>query len=187
MKKAYVSNNYKEPKKETNLDLDFFNAGGQNPNNSPGSTTETGGRGIQVPGTMSTEPGLINHDPEEYDTNPLDLHSSEGDLTDEDIYDMLINLGDNMDECNDYEMASFADFLIQKFASSDEDPELLFKSLILKIVSADIADTNDLIKKLTMIFSRTTNIEYDKTKDLVFAKKSAYKKMLHRAQQYLSE
>jgi hypothetical protein len=58
---------------------------------------------------------------------------------------------------------------------------------MIRVNNADIVNTNDVLKKLTKIYSRTLTLEYMKNNDLDKSKKSAYKKALHRAEQYLSE
>lgn len=106
-----------------------------------------------------------------------------------DVIDLLVELGDAAD-ANDHEvLANFADFLLIKYAETkeEEDPTLLFNQLMIKITNSDLPDTNDTIKKLTKIFSRTILLEHAQHGDLKKAKQSAYKKVVHRADQYMTE
>lgn len=107
---------------------------------------------------------------------------------DQDLISLLVGLGDELDKSGNESLANFADVLIKKFAQViNLDSEYLFIQLILKIKSADIPNTNDIIKKVTRIYSKSILNNYHKNKDLDSAKKSAYKKVLHRANQYISE
>tara|TARA_R110002110_G_scaffold125638_2_gene303881 strand:+ start:1832 stop:2356 length:525 start_codon:yes stop_codon:yes gene_type:complete len=106
----------------------------------------------------------------------------------EDIIDLMVELGDAADEKGEKSLANFADFLLVKYAETKEDdPTILFNQLLVKIANADLPDTNDILKKLTKIFSRTVLLEYSQHNDLKKAKNSAYKKILTRANQYISE
>lgn len=135
------------------------------------SATEMGGRGLN----------LIEMTQDFDKTDPDSQEAS-------DIIDALIELGDGLDNSGEETLANFADFLIKKFAEAENiNYTVLFNSLILKINNADLVNTNDIIKKLTNIYSRTLSLEYLKVQDMEKAKESAYKKTLHRADQYLSE
>ena len=98
----------------------------------------------------------------------------------------MYNLGEQLDIAGEVQLANFSDFLLKKFAEVD-NPELNFNKLMIKINNADITNTGEIIKKLTKIYSRTVMLEYYLNSDINESKKSAYKKMLHRANQYLSE
>jgi len=83
--------------------------------------------------------------------------------------------------------AGFVDFIIKKMSyEQSEDYLKKFNDLLIKVNNADIADTNDAIKKLAKIFSRTVIIEMSNGSSKHEAHKSAYLKILNRANQYLS-
>lgn len=104
------------------------------------------------------------------------------------VINLLVELGDAADESDNQVFADFADFLLVKYAETkEEDPALLFNQLMIKIVNADLPDTNETIKKLTKIYSRTILLEHAQHGDLNKAKQSAYKKLVHRADQYMTE
>jgi len=136
------------------------------------TATEMGGRGVGL-----TE---MTDDYDKTDPNPGEAS---------DIIDILVELGDGLDSSGEKTLANFADFLINKFAQAEEqaDYTVMFNQLLIKINNADIVNTNEIIKKITNIYSRTLSIEYLNSKNLDKAKESAYKKILHRADQYLSE
>lgn len=109
-------------------------------------------------------------------------------LDNQSAIDKLVRLADLFDQDNIEVYANFTDFLIKKFAQvKSEDSTDSFNNLILKVKRMDIPNTNEVIKKLTKIYSRTILLEYGKDNDLEKSKKSAYTKTLHRANQYLSE
>ena len=189
LKLSYRSKSIKRTKPVTNLDVELLDKVRISEDHDfPGSNTEMGGRGIQVPGVSSDNYNTGGTDPDKYEEGLESMHPSSGQDLDERIFDMLVDLGDGLDKREEYRMANFADFLIKKFAkTNDLEGEYLYRKLMTRISTADIPNTNDILKKLTAIFSRTVISEYDNHNDLEKAKKSAYKKILHRAQQYLSE
>jgi hypothetical protein len=146
------------------------------------SSTETGGRGYSL--TEMIDEFDNSSDPDE-DPNAKNILNKSSELK---TIEMLISLGDVLDKEGSETFANFSDFLIEKFAqASTLEPTKLFNQIILKIKRADIPDSSEVIKKLTKIYSRTILLENIKHKDLKKAKESAYKKVLHRANQYLSE
>lgn len=146
------------------------------------SSTETGGRGFNLV-EMTSDFDVTN--PEIYEKLKFE---SMDQSADERVFDMLVELGDLMDSDGSEIKANFLDFLIRKFAESREpDYSELFNRLMMKVNNADIPNTNDVLKKLARIYSRTLVLENMKTQDLNKSKESAYKKCLHRAEQYLSE
>lgn len=144
----------------------------------------SGGSLIEGTGTDSSTPHT-SKDPDLYEEP---AYTSEQDKLDDELMEIFIELGDAMDLSDEEVLADFADFMIQKYASSKEagDPTVLFNNLLIKINNADLTNTNDILKKLTKIYSRTIRLEYFKHKNMEKAKESAYKKTLHRADQYLS-
>ena len=150
------------------------------------SATETGGRGFNLV-EMTSE--FDKTDPDIYDENADPEHLSHNQIVPKELFDQLILLGDEMDNNGEESLAEFADFLIKKFAETENtvSPTILFNQLMIKIANADLVNTNELIKKLCKIYSRTMLLEYINNKDLEKSKESAYKKVLHRADQYLSE
>jgi hypothetical protein len=158
------------------------------------STTELGNGGsfkfdygnLQIEPRDGMDPNKLN--PAPMKGEDLDDEDNPTEESQKEVINFLIDLADNMDLDNKESFANFTDFLIVKFAQSiQKDYNDSFNNLIIKIKRMDIPDTNDVVKKLTKIYSRTILIEYDKSKDLEKAKESAYKKALHRANQYLSE
>lgn len=126
--------------------------------------------------------------------NPEDLYKEKTKPSDDvskDVFSVLENLKTLSEENNLDKEAEFFSFLINKFSqvnkaennyTSSIDP---FNNLMIKISLTDIPDTNSLIKKLTKIYSKTILLEYNKNNDMNAAKKSAYNKVVHRAEQYL--
>lgn len=147
------------------------------------SATEDGSRGINLI-EMTSDFDVVDPDIYEQEKGRL---SNQIPL-DENVMELLVSLGDTMDENNEEALANFTDFLIQKFAETKSlDFSILFNKLMIKVNNADLVNTNEIIKKLTKIYSRTFLLEYYQNGDLVKSKESAYKKTLHRADQYLSE
>lgn len=146
------------------------------------TATDTGGRGFNL-NEMSNDYDQT-HGPEKK-SDPA-LSSSESNFEHKEIFDILYNLGEQLDIAGEVQLANFSDFLLKKFAEVD-NPELNFNKLMIKINNADITNTGEIIKKLTKIYSRTVMLEYYLNSDINESKKSAYKKMLHRANQYLYE
>lgn len=147
------------------------------------SSTETGARGFTA-----------NEMTNEYDATDPDIYKkdhnfkSNNEELDEDIFELLLELGDFYDSKNEKKLADFSDFLLSKFAQTkDIDYTDLYNKLMIRINNSDITNVNETLKKLTNIFSRTLLIEFNKTNDLDSANESAYKKTLHRAEQYMSE
>jgi hypothetical protein len=148
------------------------------------SSTEMGERGFSS-NEMTSDYDAT--DPETYDTYSPDT-SDEDQVLSNELMELFLLLGDEMDHQDELALANFADFMVVKLAQAKNlDPTRMFNQLLIKVNNTDIADTNETIKKLTKIYSRTLALEYLKNKDLEKAKESAYKKTLHRADQYLSE
>jgi hypothetical protein len=128
----------------------------------------------------------FGQDPSNYENS--EKKSSTEDKSMKGTINLLVELGDMADITGNEVLANFSDFLLTKYAESkEEDPTLLFNQLMIKIANADIPDTNDVLKKLVKIYSRSLLLEVSKGNDLVKAKQSAYKKIIHRADQYLTE
>jgi hypothetical protein len=126
--------------------------------------------------------------PKSNDDNSRNTDNISNKSDEDDLLNVLVSLGDSMDSDGEEALANFTDFLIAKFAETIyENPTSLFNKLIVKIKRADISDSNEVIKKLTKIYSRTILLENMRNKNLDECKRSAYKKVLHRASQYLSE
>lgn len=138
------------------------------------SSTETGGRG----------PTSIAEYSYYFDANSPE----ENEIVDDKLTELFITLGDEMDEAGEETLANFADFMLIKIAETKKiNYTKLFNQLMIKINNADLVNTNELLKKLTKIYSRTLSLEYMNNNNLDKSKESAYKKVLHRADQYLSE
>jgi len=149
------------------------------------SATESGGRGFNLTEMTSD---FDHTDPDEYEEGNPPIEESKGQSLNKEVFDLLVLLGDGLDASGEESLANFADFLIKKFAEVEETNYTeLFNSLTIKINNADIVNTNEILKKITKIYSRTLILEHMKNNDIERAKESAYKKALHRADQYLSE
>jgi hypothetical protein len=150
--------------------------------------TENGGSfGITLL-EMSKEPEMgVGVDPDQYKSE-FDGEGKGEEVIDEDIMDILVNLADEMDKVREHNLANFTDFLIKKFAESNEvNFTKKFNDLMIKINNSDLSDRNETIKKLTKIYSRTLVLEFMDKDDMDRARESAYKKTIHRADQYLAE
>lgn len=150
------------------------------------TATETGARGF---GTTEMTYYYDQTDPDIYEEESEE--SSEGRPLGQDVIDMLVELGDGLDVQNEKVLAGFADFLISKFAQAKDsniDYSIMFNKIITRVISAEyLSNRNEICKKLAKIYSRTLVLEYNQSGNLDSSKKSAYKKTLHRAEQYLSE
>ena len=138
------------------------------------SSTETGGRG----------PTSIAENSYYFDTPSPE----EDEMLDDDLTEFFIALGDEMDDADEEVFANFIDFMLIKIAETKEiNYTKLFNQLMIKVNNADLVNTNDILKKLAKIYSRTLSLEYIKNNNLSKSKESAFKKTLHRADQYISE
>jgi hypothetical protein len=147
------------------------------------TATETGGRGFNLVEMTSTFDGT---DPEIKIENEFDKNKDQ--IMSDKLLNMLLELGDGLDASNEESFANFTDFLIKKIAETKSiDYSVLFNQLMIKVNNTDLVHTNEIIKKLTKIYSKTLLLEYIKNSNLEKSKESAYKKVLHRAEQYLSE
>ncbi len=152
------------------------------------SATENAGRFGFNALEMTREPLLFGgKDPDHYEEG-VEKEERGEEVMDKDLVDLLVFLGDEMDKEGDVRLANFADFLLKKIAQTPEvDYTDKYNQLMIKINNSDIVDRNDTIKKLTKIYSRTLALEFMKQDDVERAKESAFKKVLHRADQYLGE
>jgi len=137
---------------------------------------------------MTTEPAMgpgIERD--DYESGVKKLKTGEEEI-DDGLIDLMIFLGDELDKTSEHGLANFADFMIKKIAESKNiDFSEKFNYLMIKINNSDIPDRNETIKKLTKIYSKTLVLEFMDNKNINRAKESAFKKTLHRADQYLAE
>jgi hypothetical protein len=142
-----------------------------------------------VESTESTEIGRgISLTEMTTDYDKTDSARFEGGQEIDELSTFLVDLADDMDSQEEEVFADFSDFLLKKIAEVNSiDYSKLFNQIIVKISEADISNSNELIKKLTKIFSRTIVLEFEKHKDMQKAKESAYFKVLHRAEQYLED
>lgn len=154
---------------------------GPAPENNDVSATETGGRGFSST-EMTTDYDMSNSG----NNDDSLVYKSKNNNSYEDVMDLLVLLGDEMDAGDNESLAGFSDFLLKKFAEA-EDFTKKYNELMLKINNADLANTNEILKKLTKIYSRTILLEFNGKQSLAKSKESAYKKVLHRAEQYLQE
>ncbi len=151
------------------------------PKNDLVDSKETGARGFNL--NEMTE-DFENTDPAIYDRESF---QNKGQVVSEEVLNLLVLMGDEMDLIKEESLANFADFLIIKFAQIDVEYPKLFNQMMIKINNSDLVNRNEIIKKLTNIYSKTLALEYLNTNDLEKARSSAYQKLLHRADQYLSE
>lgn len=130
----------------------------------------------------------FGQDPANYEENHYKEPKEKDKRSFSDIINLMVELGDAADDQDNQTLADFTDYLLVKYAeTTEEDPTILFNQLMIKITNANLVNTNDILKKLTKIFSRTILLEYSKHANLSKAKQSAYKKIVTRAEQYLSE
>lgn len=146
------------------------------------SATEKGGRGGMNLQEMSADiDGVMPDDAyskKKYSDDETDMSQSIG---------ALVELGDLLDLSNEHVYAEFIDLIIKKIASDKiKSPVQKFNDLMIKIMETDIPDSNDAMSRLAKIFSRTIIVELSAHRDLIKAQESAYKKVLHRAEQFLS-
>lgn len=188
MKIAYWSSDYEKPKRFRNVPVGLTDTD---------SATENAGRGGMSLLERTTEPLMMgDNDPEQYKDHGKPK-VEEPDKDEEEILsrvmELLVRVGDDMDNIEEYTLASFADYLILKFAQAsagtarDYSRVEKYNRLMLKINNSDMSDRNDTIKKLTNIYSRTLITEFSKHNDIGKAHQSAYSKALHRADQYLGD
>lgn len=72
-----------------------------------------------------------------------------------DMLDLFIQLGDQMDQDGEHSLASFADFLITKIAEQkNNDYELLLKELVVNISNSDLINKNNLIISLGRLYNQ---------------------------------
>ncbi len=148
------------------------------------SATESGGRGFS---SNEMTQYYDYSEPATYREN-LPKEKIKKNENHEEVFNMLVDLGDAMDQIGEENLANFADFLLAKFAAAEEaNPTVMFNQLMIKINNADLVNTNEILKKLAKIYSRTVLLEYYKNQDFKKSKASAYQKTLHRAEQYLAE
>lgn len=125
---------------------------------------------------------------------PNDIYDNGIDEKEYNLYDTLDRLKRLKEEINEdlsedelTQYVDFIDIIIEKIAYEESEDYLKkFNDLLIKVNNADIADTNDAIKKLAKIFSRTVLLAMSNGADKNAAYKSAYLKILNRANQYLS-
>jgi hypothetical protein len=143
------------------------------------TATENGGRGFNLI-EMTSEFDKLDKDNKS--------HEESSNISNQ-VFDLLISLGDELDSDNKESLSNFTDFLLRKFAEAENnvDYSILFNNLMIKVNNSDLINTNEMIKKLAKIYSRTFVLEFGMNQDKEKSKKSAYKKTLHRANQYLSE
>lgn len=191
MKKAYWSSDPEKPVIFRNIPVGFTNQE---------STTENAGRNGWNLLERTTEPllhgGTNSYEYDDFIAKDLNednkIDDEEKDIL-ERVINLLVDLGDDMDDIKEYSLANFTDFLIHKFAEINLETKMgdysdiqKFNQLILKVNNSDLIDRNETIKKLTNIYSRTLVMTYINTKDIEKAHGSALEKTLHRANQYLS-
>jgi len=103
---------------------------------------------------------------------------------DESLLQKLLCLGDDLDECELYEEASFSDFLIEKFSSAimkKTDYVNEFNKLCQKIYFSEILDSSKIVKDLAVKFSRIIRFEVNRGKDKDDAEMIAYNRIVIKA------
>lgn len=108
------------------------------------------GRGYSMPGeqaipiSVSDEPVFLER--REKKSPPINYDR---------MLDLFVELGDEMDKRGEYDLASFADFLIIKIAQQkDEDYEALLKELVINISNSDLLNKNNLIISAGRIYNQ---------------------------------
>jgi len=128
------------------------------------------GRGLSLPGEQAipmpeseTEREILA--PKSTGKVPVDYNN---------LLDLFVQLGDDLDESGEHALASFADFLLTKVARQNrEDYEALLKDLVLKISNSDVLNKNNLIVSAVKAYNQKfleLSSEYDDTT----AKREAY-------------
>jgi hypothetical protein len=184
MKRAYWSSPYKEIKPIRDLPISFSDRE---------SATENAGRSGWNLLERTTEPLLMGDNDHKQYEDPGKPCRDDSDTSDEtkELLDLLVLIGDEMDKEAQYPYSNFTDYLLLKFSDietpnkKDYSDIRSYNALILKINNSDLIDRNETIKKITNIYSRTLIMEHSKNKDINKSNNSAYKKTLHRAEQYL--
>ena len=145
------------------------------------SNTDNAGRN----GFNLTEMGYYSfgQPPEEKEVKKI--HDSE-DIDIDETIDLLVELGDEMDKDGKEAYANFLDYILFKYAETKEstqsDP---FNELMIRISNSDSLNSNDLLKKITKLYSRAILVEMNKGASIEEAKNIAYKKIVIIAEQHL--
>lgn len=72
----------------------------------------------------------------------------------DDMLDLFIHLGDEMDQDGKHNLASFSDFLITKIAEQkNNNYELLLKELVIKLSNSDLLNKNNLIISIGKLYN----------------------------------
>lgn len=108
------------------------------------------GRGYSMPGEqavpMSNSDEIIMLEEKKKKYPPADYN---------DMLDLFVQLGDQMDQDGEINFASFADFLITKIAEQkNNNYELLLKELIVNVSNSDLLNKNNLIVSLGRLYNQ---------------------------------
>jgi|TARA_R110001583_G_scaffold16234_24_gene66365 hypothetical protein len=146
------------------------------------------GRGPALMG----EPTSIYDDEEDFfiPDEPVDSGSGARDIYEE-VVPLLLELGDGLDQNGDEEsvrLASFADFLLKKISEHKrEDYAKLFNLLLVKISDSDILDSNNLLLRLTKLYSRAIAFRVTSGLKREDAEREAYMKAVRYADTFIGE
>ena len=102
------------------------------------------------------------------------------------LTELLVALGDSLDEEDEPKLASFADFLINKIAQqNNEDYSSLLNDILIKVSDSDIPYSNGIVIKIVKYYSRIINFQLNNGNDIKSAKRIAYQKSVNMANKYV--
>lgn len=143
------------------------------------------GRGLVMPGEP-TQPPTIK-ETEEQNLPLLEPVKKPNELKYSGLMDLFIELGDALDDDGLHSEADFFDFLIVKIAESQNDNySLMFKNLLIKIVKSDLANSQDVVKKIVNNYNNIIIKNLSQNIDKKESEKIAYYNSLEMANKYVT-
>ena len=144
---------------------------------------------INIPGPPDPYSGYISPDITSIDGDENEEFYIENEANDEDpssdensffsIEEYLIDLSNSLDNSDDYKSADFVDFILRKAGSLDDiNYSDAFNDLLLKINNSDLDMRNEIIKNMSIRFSRIINAKVASGSSIDDAKRAAYKRCL---------
>jgi len=104
----------------------------------------------------------------------------------DDLLNMLVELGDDMDKQDEVALAGIADFLIKKVAEQKFlDYSSLFGDLIVKIAESDILNKNKVFVEITKEYNKTLKSNMIMGNDISTATRAAYQASSAKAKEYV--
>lgn len=103
-----------------------------------------------------------------------------------DLLSTILQLADDLDAEGESVLADFSDFLIKKIAQQiQEDPEKLFRNLILKLGNSDILNNNLILIDIVRIYNSSLASNIINNIDEKEAKFMAYQDALEKVKKYV--